>query len=187
MLAYIFWHSRDPHVDKHTYEQRLIDFHQLLQERKPGGFLYSAVYQIAGVPWIADGAEAYEDWYLVENSAALDVLNDAAVDAQRKSTHDLVAHDAMKGVGGLYRLHSGDADLAKARVAIWFAKPAGTSYETLYATLDPQVQQAGASLWRRQMVLGPAHEFCWHGSENSFLPANFDGLRIPLALLWRGR
>lgn len=187
MLAYIFWHYRSPHVDKNTYHERLIDFHQTLQTHKPGGFLYSAVFQIAGAPWIADGAEAYEDWYLVENSAALDVLNEAAVDAQRKGVHDLVAHDAAKGAGGLYRLHSGKDDLARARTALWFAKPAGMSYETLYSTLEPQVQQAGAALWRRQMVLGPAHEFCWHGPENSLLPENFTGLQVPLALLWCGR
>jgi hypothetical protein len=187
MLAYIFWHYRSPHVDKSTYHERLIDFHQTLQAHKPGGFLYSAVFQIAGAPWIADGAEAYEDWYLVENSAALDVLNEAAVDARRRSAHDLVAHDAARGMGGLYRLQSGANDLSRVRTALWFAKPVGMSYETLYRTLEPQIQQEGAALWRRQMVLGSAHEFCWHSPENSLLPANFAGLQVPQALLWCGR
>lgn len=187
MLAYIFWHTRYPHVDKNTYHTRLIDFHETLQANKPSGFLYSAVFQIADAPWIADGAEAYEDWYLVENSAALDVLNEAAVNAQRKSVHDLVAHDAAKSTGGLYQLCSGEADLAKAQVALWFAKPAGMSYETLYSMLEPEIQPAGAALWRRQLVLGPAHEFCWQSSENAGLPENFEARRVPLTLLWDGR
>jgi hypothetical protein len=187
MLAYIFWHARSPQVEKHIYHQRLIAFHETLQSHKPGGFLFSAVFQIAGASWIAAGAQAYEDWYLVEHSAALDGLNEAAVDAQRKSAHDLVAHDAATFAGGLYRLHSGEADLAKAQVALWFAKPAGMNYETLSRTLEPEIQPTGASLWRRQLVLGPAHEFCWHRSDHAGFPEHFEALRVPLTLLWGGR
>ena len=100
--------------------------------------------------------------------------------------HDRVAHGAVKFAGGLYRLHSGEAELAKAQVALWFAKPAGMSSETLYRMLEPEIQPAGVSLWRRQLVLGPAHEFCWHRAENAGFPEHFEALRVPLTLLWGG-
>ena len=39
--------------------------------------------------------------------------------------------------------------------AVWFGKPAGTSYAEFYDQLASAIP-----LWRRQMVLGPTPEFC---------------------------
>lgn len=59
------------------------------------------------------------------------------------------------GAGGLYlRLSEGGA---QARQVSWFAKPAGMSYADLLARLPP------GEAWQRQMVLGPAPEFCLLG------------------------
>jgi hypothetical protein len=186
MLAYIFWHWRYPNVEKTTYQQYLVDFHETLRTQKPRGFQYSAVLQFEHAPWIGGNEEGYEDWYIVDNSAALDVLNEAAVSAPCQEPHKRVASCAAGGTGGLYRLHSGQASLATVRTTLWFTKPSGMSYEQLYNILDPEVKQAAGSLWRRQMTLGPAREFCWHSSEDHGLPEIFDCLRIPVTQVWLG-
>jgi hypothetical protein len=186
MLAYIFWHCRYPHIDKTSYQKLIIDFHQTLRSQKPGGFQYSTVFQIENAPWIGKDREGYEEWYVVDNSAALDVLNEAAVTGPCKEPHNRVASQAAAGAGGLYRLHAGEPGLATAQVALWFAKPSGMGYENLYATLQPEINKVSGSLWRRQMVLGPAPEFRWHSPQDHALPAALDCLRMPLTRIWTG-
>src|SRR3954469_18561645 len=123
MLAYVFWHVPGASVDREKYERLLIDFHKTLAAHAPAGFHTSPVFRIENAPWIGAGAAAYEDWYIVENSAALDALNDAAVSGPRKAPHDLVASFAASGAAGLYRLKSGSLDEMKyARHAWWFSK-----------------------------------------------------------------
>lgn len=182
MLAYVFWHWRSPDIEKSAYQQHLIHFHEVLQTHKPDGFQRSATFQIEGAPWTTGEREAYADWYLVDNSAALDVLNAAAVSGVRQAPHDQVAHRTAKGAGGLYSLHSGSADLTAMRFALWFAKPAGMSYDTFYAL--PEIQQAPGSLWRRHMVLGPTPEFCLRCATDYTLPEGFDCLKLPLTRIW---
>jgi hypothetical protein len=80
----------------------------------------------------------------------------------------------------LYRLSAGEPGLAKARVALWFAKPSGMTYENLYEILQPEVQQVADGLWQRQMTLGPTPEFCWHSLEDHRLPETFDYLKVAL-------
>src|SRR5690348_4866955 len=104
MLAYVFWHQRANTVAKEEYQERLIAFHRVLRERRAEGFWFSAVLTMAGVPWLAQGNEVYEDWYLVENSAALDPLDEAAVTGICQEPHNGVARLAGNGTGGLYRL-----------------------------------------------------------------------------------
>jgi len=183
MLAYVFWHWRYPHIEKLSYQQLLIDFHTALRAQKPVGFDYSTVFQVEHVPWLSMAGEAYEEWYILENSAALDALNEAAITGLCREPHHQVARSAAGGTAGLYRLRA-SSGITTAHVALWFAKPAGMSYETLYQTLQPQIKQSPGTLWERQMVLGPAPEFCLQTPGDTTLPANFNPLRIPLTPFW---
>ena len=180
MLAYVFWHWRRAGVAPAAYEALQRRFHAALEAAPPEGFLASRSVAIAGAPWAADGGEAYEDWYLVESSAALDPLNAAAVSASRQAPHDAAAAVAQGGTAGLYLLRLGaasDPPLA----AAWFAKPAGMSYGSLYTALAPLVGAGGGALWGRQMTLGPTPEFCMHATSPVALPAPL----VPLALSCR--
>jgi len=183
MLAYVFWHWRRPQVSAATYESLQSEFHTALAAAPPSGFLRSACVAIAGAPWAADGGEAYEDWYLVDGSAALDPLNAAAVTASRQQSHDAAAAAAGGGTAGLYRLRLGTVD-GSPRSASWFAKPAGMSYGELFGALEPMVRAERAGLWGRQMTLGPALEFCLHAPPEVSLPAPFEPTRISCRPVW---
>jgi hypothetical protein len=150
LLAYVYFHRAGSAVETVPYEAALRRFHASLASEPPAGFISSATYRIGN---------GYADWYLVNNSAALDPLNEAAVDRARSAPHDAVAHMSADGAGKLMTLRSG-----KARVEpgfeIRFSKPGGVGYSELYERLKPWTGLAGVSLWRRMMVLGPAPEFC---------------------------
>jgi len=184
MLAYVFWHWRYPHIEKLSYQQLLSDFHTALRVQKPVGFHYSMVFQVELVPWLDVIGEVYEEWYILENSAALDSLNEAAVTGPCREPHTQVARSAAGGSAGLYRLRGGESRITTAHVAYWFAKPQGMSYETLYQTLQPVTMQSAGSLWERQMVLGPAPEFCLQTPADTALPANFTALKMSLTHIW---
>ncbi|HEU5169352.1 MAG TPA: hypothetical protein VFU46_02380 [Gemmatimonadales bacterium] len=182
MLAYLFWHWRGPHVDAAPYEQAQRRFHAALREAPPPGFLRSRTAALAGAPWAGGGGEAYEDWYLLEDSAALDALNDAAVTASRRAPHDAAAALAGGGTGGVYHLRLG-APVREPRFAWWFGKPAGTSYTALDELLRPVVER-GAALWCRHMVLGPAPEFCVQAAAPVALPVGLGELEVALRPVW---
>jgi hypothetical protein len=156
MLAYVFWHwPAAPGSVLATYERAQAEFHRRLADAPPPGFLRSWSFRVTGAPWLKV-ENAYEDWYLLESSAALDPLNEAAVAPPARAAHDRAAAGAA-GMGGLYRLHTGEPNPAGG-TACWFHKPAGLSYPELYAAITP-----GTTLWRRQMVLGPGPEFLLEG------------------------
>jgi hypothetical protein len=184
MLAYVFWHWRYLHIEKLSYQQLLVDFHMALRAQKPVGFHYSTVFQVEHVPWLSMVGEAYEEWYILENSAALDSLNEAAITGLCREPHHQVARSAAGGTAGLYRLHA--SRMTTAHVASWFSKPSGMSYETLYQTLQAQTKQSSGTLWERQMVLGPAPEFCLQTPADTTLPANFTASKTPLTQIWLG-
>jgi hypothetical protein len=160
LLAYVFFHRAAPGSDIATYEKGLRSFHASLAEAKPSGFISSATYRSGG---------GYSDWYLVENSAALDPLNDAAVAGRVRPVHDAVAHLATDFAGKLLMLMAGQPD--SQGFEIRFSKPSGTSYRDLYKRLERWSGMAGVSLWRRMMVLGPAPEFCLLSPNELDLPA----------------
>jgi hypothetical protein len=162
MLAYVFWHWPQPQIERGQYLDHLADFHRTLAANKPQGFQQSAVFSISNADWLNTNNEAYEEWYLLDNSAAMDPLNDAAVSGVCEAPHNRVAREAADGTGGLYRLRAGSVDLAQARFASWLSKPAGVSYKDFYQTLEPIIAQPGVALWGRQMTLGPTKEFCLH-------------------------
>jgi hypothetical protein len=168
MLAYVFWHWTDT-ADIADYEKRLAGFHRALVGALPAGFRRSSSARVKGAPWIPR-LEGYEDFYLVEDFAALGILNDAAVEGSRKEPHDRAAAVAAGGAGGLYRLIAGDPALIASTYAYWFGKPAGMTYAELTVLLAPVTAAPGVALWQRQMVLGPAPEYCLESPRPQDLP-----------------
>ena len=135
MLAYVFWHRPRAGVDREEYEHALARFHESLADP-------SAAFRLDRLPF-GDGDAGYEDWYLVEDWTALGELNATAVDAAHKTPHDAAAQRAQAGWGGVYALVRGAAE--PPRAARWQHR----------APEEPD-----AALWQRQMVLGPAPEYC---------------------------
>ena len=171
MLAYVFWHYAAASEDATRYEQRLVAFHRGLSGAPPDGFVRSAAYRIRGAPWLPNGV-GYEDWYEIENWTALGALNAAAVSDPIRADHDAVARLADGGAGGLYRLLCAGAEPAVRSAALWLIKPRETPYRDFLAEVTALCR--GCALWQRQMVLGPAPEFCVAGPE-----ASVDGLQPP--------
>ncbi|GHO62097.1 hypothetical protein KSC_009890 [Ktedonobacter sp. SOSP1-52] len=181
MLAYVFWHQRASNVEKVEYQERLVAFHQILQERRIQGFKGSIVLEIPQLSWMREGSEVYEDWYLVENSAALDLVDEAAVSGICREPHNQVARLADYGTGGLYRLKDGattPATFAGIRCVTWFGKPAGMSYAQLYSLLQAANIEQQDIFWQRQMTMGPALEFCVYTSQTYLLPENIESLQV---------
>jgi len=156
VLAYLFWHSPAASADAAEYEALLAAFHARLREAPPPGFRASAAFAVT-TSWGGDG---YEDWYLVDDWSALGVLNADAVDDVRGPEHDPVARLAAKGAGGVYELRAGDLHVAAAGAAEWSAKPLGNPYGEFEAALTEGRDPAEFALWQRQLVLGPAPEYC---------------------------
>ena len=184
MLAYVFWHWPQSTIDPDAYVNHLIDFHQTLAANKPAGFHYSVVFRVRGASWLKTNEEVYEEWYLLDDSAAMDPLNEAAVSGVCQEPHNRVAREAADGIGGLYRLRTGQEELSQTRCALWLSKPAGVSYKDFYTTLQPLTSQPGVALWGRQMTLGPTTEFCIHSPNPIELPPGYSGLQPQLTLIY---
>jgi hypothetical protein len=161
VLAYVFSHRPGPGAEVAAYEEVLREFHTTLASHRPRGFVSSLTYRIG---------DGYSDWYLLEDSAALDALNEAAVSGARATPHRAAARMAVDGVGKLLFLAAGEHDEA-ATCEIRFAKPRGMAYADLYAGLQPTTAAKGVGLWRRMMVLGPPPEFCLTAPSPVELPA----------------
>lgn len=143
-LAYVFWHRPAPAADRTRYEHGLRAFHDALE--LPG----SRTFRLDRSPY--EDHPAYEDWYPVEGWAELGALNERAVSGARREPHDAAAAAAGSGSGGVYRqLQQGDEH----DTVTWWSKPPGVTY----ADAIPELLRTGASVWQRQMVLGPAPEF----------------------------
>src|SRR4051794_7144154 len=106
MLAYVFWHWPQASIDTETYLAHLLSFHRTLAANKPDGFQHSVVFRIEHANWLDTTGPAYEEWYLLDDSAAMDHLNEAAVSGACEEPHNRVARQAAGGTGGLYRLRS---------------------------------------------------------------------------------
>ena len=144
MLAYLFWHRPGAGVDRADYEEAQRRFHAAIG-------VPSACFRLEEMPF-GRGGGGYEDWYLVDDWAALGKLNEAAVDAGRRPSHDAAA--ALVGVGwaGVYGLVRGEPMIPEG--VRWLDKPLGE------ATDDFLAGQGEGPVWRREMVLGPTPEFC---------------------------
>jgi len=183
MLAYVFSHWRQPEVTPSDYEERQRAFHAALARAPASGCVRSFSVALSGAPWSAAGADSYEDWYLIEDYAALGVLEHAAVSAARTEPHAAAAAVAAGGAAGIYGLRVG-ALHETPRFALWFRKPSGMPYDELFRRLTPRLEANGASLWMRKLTLGPALEFCIHANEQLSLPEPFAGLSLPLRQIW---
>ena len=189
MLAYVFWHWPNSTTSVDDYVRKLSAFHASLASHAPEGFSHSVVVELTRAPWLKAESVAFEDWYLVKDSAVLDQLNFAAVSGENKLPHNQVAFDAAGGTAGLYRLRQGDIRaLQVANVATWFSKASGIRYERLYADLDPLCSQPGVGLWCRQMTLGPTTEFCLRSEIEVTLPSGVatDLYSTPVKTIWAG-
>jgi hypothetical protein len=169
MLAYVFWHWKRPAVERGSYEAAQRRFHEALAEAPPPGFRGSWISAVEGTAWLPAQTEGYEDWYLLEGSASLDPLNEAAVTASRQQPHDAAAALAAGGTAGLYRLRAGGV-LRGPAYAFWFAKPEGMPYAELFARAGAAASGVGHALWVRQMVLGPSPECCLQTNVEVVLP-----------------
>jgi hypothetical protein len=183
MLAYVFWHWRRPELSADAYVARQRDFHAALGAAPPDGFRVSRSARAEGLPWANGGGEAFEDWYLVDGSAALDPLNDAAVSASRQLPHDAAAAAAAGGTAGLYRLRLGEADGSPA-LAYWFAKPEGMSYGALWEAMRPIVTRTRGAHCGRAMTLGPTPDFGLHRPAGDWDAGGFDARRVALRSIW---
>jgi hypothetical protein len=149
MFAYLFWHRPRMDADRGLYEEAQRAFHASLETT-------SACFRVAALPF--DGErDGYEDWYLVESWEGLGELNRAAVDSTRRPAHDHAASAAVDGWGGVYALIRGPASIPAG--ARWLDKPRGEPRERFVDALPE------SAVWQRQMVLGPAPEFCVAASE----------------------
>jgi len=175
MLAYVFWHWPQPGVDAETYVDHLVAFHRTLNANKPIGFNGSRVFCMRDVSWLETTGDAYEDWYLLDDSSALDRINEAAVSGVCEAPHNRVAREAAGGTAGLYRVKIGSPTFEDPRFALWLSKPEGISYPDFYSTLKPIVTGA---LWQRQMTLGPTTEFLIHSSTPIQLPETWTASQL---------
>jgi hypothetical protein len=176
MLAYVFWHSPAAGAAVPTYHADLVAYHRSLAAHPPLGFVRSGAAGLAAASWLAGMSPAYEDWYLVSGWPALGALNQGAVDATHLARHDRIAGQSGAGAGGIYALQAGDAAVDHS-IATWFGKPAGWGYGDLDTALASAVPP-GAALWQRQMVLGPAPEFCLRSSAPVRLPTGLIGEQV---------
>lgn len=173
MLAYLFWHWPAPHVDVDRYADAVVAFHGALAAAPTPGLQGSRVFAVDGAPWVV-GEYTFEDWYFVDDFAALGVLNEAAISGTRREPHDAAARLAAGGAGGVYRRLAAGT-LEPIDRATWLSKPPGMSYPDLLARLPP------GEVWQRQMVLGPAPEFCLPGAA---APAGIDARTMVLRCLY---
>lgn len=164
MLAYIFWHAATASADLREYAKRLHAFHQKLMETPPDGLLASHTWQTEAVSWL-NAPHVFEDWYVMADTSHLDALAKGAVSHHVGADHDAVARLAAEGTAALYK----PARRVRAEVdglhATWFSKPAGMSYDELYARLDQQDPSNADRLWQRFLTLGPSPEFCLVGTK----------------------
>jgi len=179
MLAFVFWHWPRSDVTREEYEAKLVAFHQDLGKTLPAGMRRSLTCRVTGAPWLPDES-GYEDWYLLDSSAALDVINREAVSGNTGRFHDAAAALSGGGTSGLYAPPLTEEGAASGRLAVWFRKPAGMRYDDLYGKLEVEP----AALWRRMLVLGPTPEFCLLQPDGPSIPAEWGPTPVVREPVW---
>jgi hypothetical protein len=156
-LAYTFWHQPRRDVAVREYERDLGRFHERLAAVPIPGFVSSHSLRVPDLPWLPGGG--YEDWYLIDDFTALGVLNQAAIDAARLTSHDALADAVHDGRAGVYAALKVAAEELAGWVG-WFSKRDGVRYPELRAELQEHLDKGAVrAVWQRQMTLGPTPEF----------------------------
>ena len=186
-LGYVFWHWPRSGIDQRGYEKRLAKFETSLKAHRPEGLVDALSFRVQGLPWVRARSSVCEDWYVVRDYGSLGALNESAVSNANKKTHDEVAREASGGAGGLYKLRIEGIPLGEARFAAWIRKPVRTTYEAFMEDLSKLVGDRRTDLWQRQMVLGPAPEFCIHSESRITFPRSFHSTNVPLRLIMTTR
>lgn len=167
MLAYVLWHRGGGDVERHTYESRIARFHSALAGVAPEGFSASYVFVVGSLPWI-QGEPVYEEWYLLDDYGALGELERAVQGEELADAHARVAANSVSVTASLFGLRSGSGDPRPAAQATWLRKPADMSYADFDAAMVLALDEEGAGLWQRRLVLGSSSEFCLLADEQPF-------------------
>jgi hypothetical protein len=182
MLAYVFWHWPRPGIASDEYEERQRVFHAALAARGPSSLLRSHVWRVTGPSW-TPGAVAWEDWYLLADSAGLDALNSAAISDPIREEHDAMASLASGGAAALYTPagpRAGKPLSLEGRYALWFRKPEEIRYSQLYQRMGDDLPR----LWIRMMVLGPAPELCLMTDDTHALDSSWEAQLTRRERVW---
>jgi hypothetical protein len=187
VLAYLFWHRPADGIERAEYEQALARFHRSLAYRPPSGLLRSCAVRVSELPWQAPAEApqpAYEDWYVVEDWAAIGVLEEAAVSRGHLTAHETIAKRSALLAGAVYRLLEGSAEPKLAAQATWIstAPLPGRERPSLQSLLADGIDPRSDGLWQRCLVLGPAPEYCVLAQEP---PAGAAAGRLPAG--WHAR
>jgi hypothetical protein len=187
VLAYLFWHRAAAAVEQSAYERELERFHRSLAHGPPSGFRCTASFRVEQLPWLAADAAAdltpeehraaYEDWYLIDDWAALGVLEEAAISRGHMTAHDAIAARAGWGSGAVYRLLEGSSNPAHGDAAVWVSAVPGHNRMSLDALLGDGLDPRRGGLWRRCLGLGPAPEYCLLADQQ---PAGVAASRLPV-------
>jgi hypothetical protein len=198
VLAYLSWHRPAAGVAQATYEQALQRFHRSLAHRPPSGFRGSTALRLGELEWLAgvDGGQqsgaGYEDWYLLDDWAALGVLEEAAVARGHETAHHTIAARAGAATSSVYRLVEGSARPGAASVAVWVSHEPGHDRPSLGALLGDGMEPERDGLWRRCLGLGPAPEHCLLAAEppagvaTSRLPSGWVAHSVAREVVWDG-
>jgi hypothetical protein len=198
MLALLSWHRAAAGVEPAAYEQALERFHRSLAHRPPSGYRGSAALRLDELPWLQPvsgaepGAAGYEDWYLLDDWAAVGVLEQDAVARGHETAHHAIASRAGAAAGSIYRLVEGSAHPGVAGVAVWVARAAGHDPPSLSALLGDGMDPQRDGLWRRCLSLGPAPEHCLLAAEAPAgvaagrLPSGWIAHEVRRAAIWDG-
>lgn len=192
MLAYLSWHRPAADVQAGPYEGALRAFHRSLAHRPPSGFRGSTSLRAPELPWLAGERTGYEDWYLLDDWAALGVLEEAAVAHGHAGLHDRVAAQCGASTSSVYRLIEGSPQVQRTSVAVWVSRAPGHRPPSLEALLGDGMNPSLESLWRRCLGLGPAPELCLlanvlpAGVAPTRLPHGWTLTATPRAVLWHG-
>jgi len=172
MRAYVFWHYPQARHLKEEYEAAQVAFHQALAANAIQGLLGSYCFEVNSIPWL-DQEQGYEDWYLVQDTAALEGLNAGAASGPLAAPHNRAASLAAAGIAGLYKPLGSQTGVPRG-TALWFRKPPGMRYETLFERLEP----VRDNLWQRMLTLGPTTEFCLLQSGPAYLPPDWETMMV---------
>jgi hypothetical protein len=96
---------------------------------------------------------------LVEDWQGLGALNDQALERHSRQAHDQIAEISAEGWGAVYRLLGGPP--GPPRGTRWLDRPTGVSSAAFLDELQATgIELQATAVWQRQLVLGPAPEFC---------------------------